>query len=482
MKRIFLNFFFLLGSCMFASAQLTTFKESPESRSYYDYELFRPQAGMYLSLEHAGQMLSVYDENLHAKATLPVPGLKKQRYLRGHEKNGVIYVFTQDKKQVSYSILSPTSGELRNTQPLYSVEASYSWFYIGHSSDSNYSYVASSYSVGKNQVFDGVIFGNDMKPLKTFSVKVDDISNDIHSIYMHQNPDGILLITTAVTNKRSSKNYNPLTWLITEVDRNGKSMTTYLDNLPQGHINNVIWNISREGMSFAGLRAPNKKDGYTSIVSGKYYFGGKVNDIKETDLKNAPYWDTVKDQALLKARANGFDEGKLINYFIAPDGTQYLVTQWFASITTQKNNTSSFSGNIFVYSIAADNTLNWVKTIPLSQGEGGFQGYTGSLAVFIPNKGVYVFYNDADKNQNQQPGDKLHRSELRVKWKDEVHTYMAKVEPDGTLTKTIAAVPSDTKFRLFMNNWHKLYGNELFYNSYKSAGKSQLKATLITLQ
>ncbi|HVK49924.1 MAG TPA: hypothetical protein VM488_18800, partial [Pseudobacter sp.] len=179
MKRIFLNFLFLLGSIMFASAQLSTFKESPESRRYYDYELFKPQAGMYLSLEHAGQILSVYDENLNIKATLPVPGLKKQQYLRGHEKNGVIYVFTQDKKQVSYSILSPASGELKNTTPLYTVGASYSWFYIGHSSDSSFSYVASSYSIGKHQVFDGVIFDNNMKPLKTFSAKVDDISNDI---------------------------------------------------------------------------------------------------------------------------------------------------------------------------------------------------------------------------------------------------------------------------------------------------------------
>ncbi|QEC41899.1 hypothetical protein [Pseudobacter ginsenosidimutans] len=144
----------------------------------------------------------------------------------------------------------------------------------------------------------------------------------------------------------------------------------------------------------------------------------------------------------------------------------------------------SYGKSVYALSISADNSINWIKHIPVNQIEYDYQIYTGSIATFHNSKGIYIFYNDNETNINTHEESKRKWVDVSGKWPRGNNTYVVNITPDGTLTRTIAGVYSDPYHHLAPAKPFKLYNTELFFTSfyYKDLGASTYKPCIFIIQ
>ncbi len=134
-----------------------------------------------------------------------------------------------------------------------------------------------------------------MHMVTKFSFTLEGLREYIASTTCVLSDQGLLHVITAVRVKSSKSDFRPLQYIISEVNNEGKSVSTQLDNLPEGLLAGMIWSVGEKGLSFTGLCAKTKKTGFTSIITGQYHsWSKKVSDIVETEFNKTAFFKTQR--------------------------------------------------------------------------------------------------------------------------------------------------------------------------------------------
>lgn len=505
MNKFLLCAFTLVTFSFITFAQKATLKETQEIKPDFLHEIFKPTADFYTVLDYAGPhgafsynrnrdntRYILYDKNLEIKYSAPIEGLKKKEYLGGLEKPGAIHIFFQEKNEVFVTGLDLSTGQLSGTPvsiykreypsaPNTKVEkADYDWFYKGYSVDSSYAYAISSYPINQlDQKFDGAILDNLMKPVKHFSVNLEEFAYAFESIQIQQNSDGTLfIISSAYLKKARESGYRPTVWVITEIDKNGKSSTNFLKDLPEGRIDHMAWQLTQEGLTFSGLRIKKAGEDYTSVVSGQYNSWKKqATNISEISIAETILGSSSSNKIFLNTKSDGLPYSYPIKSFCKNDGTHYIIMH-------EKGSSAGLLGkSIIALSVTPGKKINWIKRVDaLASTMMDAMPISGS-AVLDNNNGLYLFYNNYEK-VNSSSNDDNKKRDRNKKEDSPLVPFITNIKSDGTLTTIIAGKYADTD-HLFANiKPSKFSGEEFIFTSfrYKNGGKSTHKIGVISIK
>jgi hypothetical protein len=469
-------------------SQTVIIKESQEKKTFYLHEFFRPAPGTYVTIHNGAPhslydvyynsnkqtVITGYDAGMNQIYTNPLPELFKKQYLGTIQVNKQLHLFYAEKEQVyAYTVDGITGKEKGKHTPLFKATTIPHGFIKGYSPDSTLCFgVAKVPASGHDQLFDGVVMDTSLKVVTRFTFAIGDIRHATISTTCILTPEGILYVINCV-NTKPGKAYRPLTYLVTEINKEGKTTTTLLEDLPDGRLANMIWTHSPNGLSFTGLLAKEKKEDFTVLLSGE--FNGeskKVTGMKEVTLSDVAYWQQVPAGYLPKIRKGIPQTASMINHFKLVDGSIYLIVQPFESLdlsTPSRLDARTTTGNIYLFRIKPDRDLEWIQVIPMDQTELTLPQFTGALATLYKGKDLLVFFHEYKDNSGPLPAEKTSRVILSNS-KPPLQLTAFHVKENGSLNRVLrAAHPIGINHLLSPNAPFAAFDGELLYGSYHYA-------------
>ncbi|MDF2190220.1 hypothetical protein [Paraflavitalea sp. CAU 1676] len=397
-------------------AQSVNVRESTVLADYL-YEIFKPVNGTTVSIFYdrafeyymEQPFVTGYDNNMKEVYSHPIEELKKRKYLGAIEFNNKIQVFCANKKEIYAYPFNPATGKGEaQPAPVFTASKKPEKFYKGFSPDSSSSFVATRLKANQ-QVFEGVIMDNKFNTRTKFSIQLDRRVPFVKNTTFVLSQNGSLYMINKISVSPQKDLYKPFLYIVSEVKADGNVTTTYIDDLPEGRISNIVWASDSNGLSFTGLLSKTVNEAFQYVISGK--FNGstqKITGIKESPLGTAPFWSTATGEFLLEMKQRGISANvDLITHFTLSDGSLLLILQ-----TTEDNGMFFASGNyhpltntgsIYITKISPNNELTWMQAIPSKQHEQSYPLYSGALPVLKDGKDLYIFYHDYIQHTSDKP-------------------------------------------------------------------------------
>lgn len=480
--------------------QTLTIKESPKEKADYLHKFFKPAPDRYLAINYASPHgafgydrntsnteITCYDANLNEVYSTRVQALKGNKYMGSIEIAQKHHILFADNKKIFRSELNPSDGQAKGSPTeILSVTKKTDEVYTGVSSDSNYCYAV--FTDDDNEVYEGAIMDKQLNVVSKFSYEIGKIKGNIRQTTCVLSPEGTLYIVNRINVKPGKNDFRPMQYLVTEISRDGKTVSTPLTDLPTGLIFNLTWKAVKNGISFVGLLSRSEKENYTVIISGE--FNGpqkKIINQKEVLINDAPYWQKVTSK-YLQGFQGGFSTGnELESSIIGDDGSVTMVLLTTDIRYTTRGNyhyTDASTRDAVVLKITPDHELGWLQFVPLGQQEPFAPTYSGVLAISPNKKDLFLFFHDNIRNYNSPPDGHYSGVTLSNSWFKDIDLAVVHITEDGTLTRKSVGQTADPDFHFAGREPHLITGNEIIYTSYntKIAGRSTYRPGLIKIK
>jgi hypothetical protein len=476
-------------------------KEVADINKDFLHDFFRPVANRYLSFNYAGPhgamsynrnynktFVQGYDAKLNEVFNMPVKELAGNKYQGGLEYNNALHIFYADGKKIYRCEIDGNTGNTKSASALVmSVKQDPDHFYKGYSPDSNFCYILFDYDTdrGATSQYEGAVLDKNLNVVTTFLFALKKVDNYIENKTCVLSPEGLFYMIHAVRVK--SKEFKPLQYLLTEISKDGKEVTNFLEDLPQGRFNNVIWKPVKNGLSFTGLLAKNEKEGFKYILTGQFNsWQKKLTDLKEQDFTASPYWQSATDKFLKEIQTGGVNsEVNILNSFTNDDGSMAMVMQRKVITTTFRGNysyTDTHTGSVYAMKMNADGSLAWLQVIPCSQSESTYPIYSGAIAMQRKNKDVVVVLLDNEKNLKRKPEENF--SGVGVSGScGSCQLTAVIIKDDGTITRSGLGKGMAPDHFMAPNKPFVVYDDEILYTSFhdRNLGRSTYKLGVIRL-
>jgi hypothetical protein len=507
MKKNFLTTLLAAALCfpVMIAAQSVTIKEVADRQSDYTRDFFRPVPDRYLTIHYASPHgpfsykrntkhteIIGYDAKLNEVYNTPIKELSGNKYLGSIVLDKKLHIFYSDNKKVFRCELDPNTGAVTGTPAnVFTATDKPISFYSGFSADSAYCYAMFRCAPfgEKDEKFNGVVLDRKMNVVTKFSFKLEKLRSYIDKTTCVLSPEGLLFIVNSIKVKPSKKDYRPLQFLVTEINKEGNSVTTHLDQLPQGQLSNMVWKTNKNGISFTGLLSATEKEGYKTILSGEFNsWQKKITGIKQAPFSEATYWQRASGQLLQQIKSEGINaKAELINSFEGDDGSLTLVLQPTDIVFRLRGNysyTDAYTFSLYIVKVSPARELNWVQVIPLNQHEPFFPMYSSAISLCPNKKDLYLFFHDSEKNAKPGTDEKLTGIILSDSWDSNIQLVAAVIKDDGSLSRSPVGKNIDPDHHLAPREEHAVCDNEIIYTSYnrRNAGRSTYKLGLIKIQ
>lgn len=503
LTSIFLQAFVLFFPFTVFSQQIII-KESFENTRDYLHEFFRPVQGRYVAVNYAAPHgvfsmnrntkhtgITGYDANLSETYSMSLKPLSGNKYQGGIDIDKKLHIFYSDNKKVFRCELNPATGEV-NGEPvnIFTATNEPDGFFKGFSPDSSYCYAIfkCSPSKGKDEIFEGVVMDRKLNVVSRFSFQLEKVKASINNTTCALSSEGILFVINSVRVKSSKDNYKPLQYLVTEVNKEGKSVTTLLEDLPEGRIDNLVWHIRNNKLLFTGLLSRSEKETFSVLLSGEYNsWQKKAVILKQVELENASNWQQTSGKFLLKGTTTRIPaNAALLHGSVSEDGSTTLVVQKTDIRYTVRGNsgfTDSRGGFLYIIKTQPDGEISWLQVIPLSQVEPTYPLFSGAIAIQKSQKGLFIFFHDHIKNTLDKDKD-LHSVSLSGDRNSNAELIAVNIKEDGSVTRKPAARNLDPDHLLAPHEPFVVYENEIIYTAYHSRnlGKSTYRIGSIRIK
>lgn len=476
------------------TAQNYTIKESATIVPDFLHEFFQIGPDQYLAMNFSAPhgafsakrddwntIATLYDKNLRQESSGPVKELAGKKYEATFEFSHRIQLFYSDAQRVLYSCeFDGAKRALVGTpEELFTIPNEYASFIKGFSADSAYSYLLckSFEKKGKDEAYNGVVLDRQMHMVTKFSFALEGLREYIASTACVLSNQGLLHVITAVRVKSSKSDFRPLQYIISEVNNEGKSVSTQLDNLPEGLLAGMIWSAGENGLTYTGLCAKTKKIGFTSIVTGQYHsWSKKVSDIVETEFNKTAFFQNASAKYLKEIAKDGIPpEANLAGTYVLSDQSIMLIFEKSEIIYTsgEFSYSDTRTGNLYIVKLNPKKELDWVEVIGKNQQEPSNPVFTGFISMPDGKDGLYIFYHDDARNEKLESGDKAANALLGGDWR---HLSLAAIHigKDGSFSKKFIVDDYRADLLLAPARPFTAYANEVIYTSYnlKNVGRS----------
>ena len=423
---------------------------------------------------------------------MPIKDLSGNKYQGAIELGRKLHIFYSDNEHIFRCELNPVTGEVSGTPAaVFTATNEPSAFLKGFSADSSYCYAVfkCASSKSKDASFEGVVMDKKMNVVTKFAFQLEKLKAYIDNTNCILSPEGLLYIVNGIRVKPAKDDYKPLQYLVTGINKEGKVVTTILENLPTGRVGNLVWKASKNGLYFTGLLSKAEKEGYTAIFSGEFDVRlQKATGMKQAAIGDARYWQKAPGKWLEQVKTNGIDvKAGLVNSFEDEDGSVTLVVQGADIVYSFRGNynyTDSYGSNLYVIKIKPDHELDWLQLVLLSQREPTEPVYTGAVAIRQNNKDISIFFNDNAKNAGRGPDENISAVQLGGSWNSDNQLTIVTIKENGSLSRSLAVKEMDPDHHLAPHQPLAIYDGELIYTSFqhRSVGKSTYKFGIINAQ
>ena len=403
--------------------------------------------------------------------------------------NKLVVYWESGENQIGRSFIDDSKGTLEPASSvLFTIqeETAYRFFAFGSSPNGNYKHVFSASYNRKDdgKTFDGVITDNSDKTVRKFTYTTPEDKHSIRMIKSIQSDDGsVYIIYGAIVKKRDQESYKPIEYTILKIPVDGKVAVHQLNDLPEGNIQNLSWQIKGADILFNGLLAKDKKTDFTTFLSGTYDLAtGKVI-TKETELNTLASFRQLDDTYLKKISSKGLpgdiEYDTTIYYkdgsyaLIYESNNNYQYQSYFAPDGSGINKPSYsvnflLRGNIYVIKVSPLNQPDWIKVIPKDQEEPDINLCIGFACTIDEKSNLHFFFYDVEKNTEAEPGK---HSPARVNTAGKKRNSFAcvKLTPTGVANKQFIDI-ADNDFYISPERSAGIKAGELAYISMRKKG------------
>jgi hypothetical protein len=409
------------------SAQTISINQSPGIPDG-EGDVFIPAPDTYVAVTSKRPKVTAYTRTMQTKYSHYIDEFADSKYIGAIQYNRKLYLFSNHKKDISLLAFDVMKGEvIGKLTPVFSITNNNNVgdFYKGISPDGSYSFAVFGSGKKSNQDFVGVIMDNKMDVITKFSFQLEDMSDYIDNTTFIISPEGSLYAINKIRVKAEKKDYRPFQYLITEVNQQGQTVTTLVDDFPTGRLSNIVWTNSKSGLSFTGLLAKTKKEDFQYIVSGEFSsWSKKVTGLKEIAIGSAAFWPQASGEFLLKVKEKGVAaDAEMVKHFILSDGTILMVLQPIETgLQTSHYVMPGHSVNttrvksVYILKIKKELELEWMQAIPMAQHELNYKVYCGVLPILQNNKELYIFFHDYTRYTGPQPEQRPNEIGLGSSW------------------------------------------------------------------
>ncbi|HEX6426787.1 MAG TPA: hypothetical protein VF008_03835 [Niastella sp.] len=482
-------------------SQTITINESSKEKADYSHAFFKPIPNRYIAINYASPHgafgysrdtkhteITCYDSSLNEVYTAKVKELSGNKYLEAIEIDKKLHILYADKKKVFRFELNVSDGQANGpSTEMLTVSNKPEKVFKGFSPDGNYCF--SMFTDEDNEVFEGVVMDNQLNILTKFSFELGKLKGYIENTSCVLSSEGLLSIVNCVRVKSRRKDYRPLAYLITEISKEGQTVTSALTDLPTGRIDNMVWKPGKSGLSFTGLLSKAEKESYHTIVSGEFNsWQKKTTNLKESLLSDAAWWQKATGKYLQQYKTGGISTtDKIVKSFNGNDGSLILVLQSTQITYTQKGNyhyTDAVTRDVTLLKINPDHQLDWLQFVPIGQREPFYPIYSGVIATCPNKKDIILFFHDHQFNFKSGPDGFYSSVTLSNSWNKQNQLAVVQITENGTLTRNAAGENTDPDYHLAPRKPFFVTGNEVICTSYniKIAGRSTYRPGIINIR
>jgi hypothetical protein len=480
--------------------QTLTIKESPKEKADYLHKFFKPAPDRYLAINYASPHsafgydrntsnteITCYDSSLNEVYSTRVQALKGNKYVESIEIDQKHYILFADNKKIFRCELNPSDGQLKGSPAeILSVTKKTEEAYTGVSSNNNLCFAV--FTDEKNEVYEGVIMDKQLNVITKFAYEPGKIKGKIRQSWCILSNEGTLYIVNRIDVNSGNNDYRPKQYLVTEISRDGKAVSTPLTDLPSGLIHNMVWKVDKNVLSFVGLLSRSEKEIYTVILSGEFSSSQKkIINLNQSLINDAAYWQKATGKYLLAYQSGIGTSNEIVSSIIGDDGsvTMVLLTTDIRYISRGSYYASDASTrDAVVVKISPDHELAWLQFVPLGQQESNTFSYSGVIATSPNKKDLLLFFHDNTRNYSSPPdGSYSGVTLLKDVWYKDIDLAVVHIAEDGTVTRKSAGATVDPDFHFAGREPYFIAGNEIIYTSYniKNAGRSKYRPGLIKI-
>lgn len=495
----------------FSNAQKYSVHQSDAVLDDYLHEVFPAPSG-YIVVNYAAPhsafsanrkpigFVNGYDAQLKQTFTTPF-NLVDKEYEAGLFVSGKVYIFAIDEQRNIHRItLDAANGSvIGSPERIFSVPGKVTRIFKGCSADSSLFYlVYRNHEPGeKTESLHGAIMDRQMNVITKLSATFEEQPEEIMKLECILANDGALSIVTPSKNKTSKDEYIPIKYSIKQFDKTGKPTTTLLYNLPSGLLANTSWEESAAGLSFTGLLSPDKKTGYTSIVSGTFdNKQRKIVDVKKLEIAQAGFVQQAEEPYMKEIIKKGISKGVVLSAnFRLGNGSHILVLEenegqldshTFFSFDARANRTSVSTtsemlyktGNIYLIKLDANNGLQWLRCAGKNQIEAGWNNFTGIVTLRDDKDRVHIFFLDHLRNKQLEPGksDRTYTED----YQNDAGLASIMVDKDGNIKKEFIA--ENRAFKHYFSPRRSIVlNNGVIYTAYRERNLGKSTYTLSSI-
>jgi len=500
----YLSFIAILLSILFpiaSFAQNFAIKESTTEYADFLHDFIYVNPSRYVCINYSGPhgafsmkrddkttIVSGYDAALKEIYSLPVKELGGKKYEGAVSFHNQVSLFFSDNAKLYKCAVDVNKGTLINPPiEIGPATAGAGNFMKGFSADSTrcYAICRSHESKSKDELYSGVVMDSQSNVLTRFSFTAEGLREYVANRTCVLSAEGALHIIQAIRVKAPKDDYRPLQYVVTDVGVDGISTTTLLSGLPEGLFADVTWRDNGNALSFSGLLAKTKKIGFQSVLSGEYRIADKkLTNLAEKEYSNSPALQNNNEKYVKEIQREGIpQEASLASTYSDADGSTLLIlekTQFIETFSNGFNYTDVRSGDLYVLRVKANHELDWIKAIPKNQLEPMAYTFTGILSMPDQHGGIFLFFQDNQRNENIEPGGKATQTTLQGGWRNislaEIH-----IDKDGGMTKKFIFDNSAVDFHLAPQQPFLVHNKVLIFTSYnqKTLGRSNFRVGTI---
>jgi hypothetical protein len=460
----------LLGTLKPAQAQQFTLNESTTEIKGPQHVLLNCSNGDYLTItypfadDNDPVIVARFDHSLTQKYSTPIVDLKKIHYRSNLYLDRRLSLFANDKDgNVSrYDIDEKTGALTGSPAPLFTFAAKEddTKFFTGNAPGRNFHYFVTKQRIKKEKgaILQGALLDQQYGKLADFSFTTPEDNGDFNHLDLVQGDDGTLYMIYSVNVKTTKDEYTPHTFKVVMVDTRGATHAYPMNGIPKGDLGDLCWTIDGTRLSFTGFLAPEKKKGFTTVVTGSLDFQKKKGGIHQTQLgtlmaKVPDYLQRYKNDGISTA-------ARLIHSRKLSDGSHIIVLEDNGSLDYQSHyapmSTSnpgyasapvalrtgmqaSYSityydrGNLFVLKTDINNIPQWMNIITKYQREADMAIAIGTACTVDSKDNIHLFFTDNKKDKD--PDSKKPKEVDGLKYKKNKLACVT-IDPAGTMTKT----------------------------------------------
>lgn len=495
---------FVVLSCLLpllSLAQHFTVRESSTEYADFLHDFVYVSPSRYVCINYSGPhgafsmkrddkatVLNGYNATLKEIYSIPIKELGGKRYEGTVSFHDETSLFFSDNSKLYKCAVDVNNGTVVNAPvEVGPATAGDGNFMQGFSADSARSYAIyrSHESKSKDELYSGVIMDNQLNVVTRFSFTLEGLREYVATRTCVLSPEGTLHIIQAIRVKAPKDDYRPLQYLVTDVNVDGRSTTTMLSGLPEGLFAHAVWKENGNTLSFSGLLARSKKVGFQSVLSGEYRIADKkVTNLKEKELNSSSSLQNTSEKSLKEIQKEGIpQEANLTARYSYPDGTTLLILENTQIIETFSRGFSYMdvrAGDLYVLRLKAGHELDWIKVIPKNQLEPMAYTFTGALPLEDQNGGIFLFFQDHQKNEDIEPGGKASQATLQGGWKN-INLAVVHIDKSGGITKKFILDNSTTDFHLAPQQPYQVHDKTVIFTSYnqKTLGRSNFRVATI---